>query len=116
MSDTKSSVPIALAIQSLRQELSQAIVEGKEKDLRFELEPVELEFQVEVSWETGGSVEGKGGVKFGVISLGEVSAKAEANRSQGTTHTIKLTLNPVTSEGGKAKVSNQDVPDPDRVN
>ncbi|MDJ0704779.1 MAG: hypothetical protein QNJ46_15965 [Leptolyngbyaceae cyanobacterium MO_188.B28] len=104
MSSNKSSVPIARAIQSLRQELSQAIAEGEGKDLRFELGPVELEFQVEVSWEAGGTVGGEGGIKFGIVSLGEVSAEAEARRSRGTTHTIKLTLNPVTSEDGNVKV------------
>lgn len=110
MSSKKSSVPIALAIQNLRQELSQAVAEGEGKNLRFELGPVELEFQVEVSWEAEGTAGGKGGIQFGIISLGEVSAEAGAKRSREKIHTIKLTLNPVTSQGGKVKVSNPNVP------
>lgn len=99
------SIPIAKVIKSLRDELSQAIADGDGKDLRFELGPVELEFQVEVSMDLEGKTGAKGGVQIGVISLGEVSGEAGTTRSRGTTHTVKLTLNPVTSEGDKVKVS-----------
>lgn len=108
MSTSNSSVPIALAIQSLRQELSQALKEGQGQELRFELGPVELEFQVEVSWDVGGKAAGKGGINFSIISLGEASAEVEAKRSQGKIHTIKLTLNPKTSDGSNVRVSASD--------
>ena len=114
MSISNSSVPIALAIQSLRQELSQALKEGQGQELRFELGPVELEFQVEVSWETGAKGSAKGGVSFGIVSLGEAAGEAEAKRMKGRTHTIKLTLNPMTSQGSNVRVSDDTV-DPNKL-
>ncbi len=104
------SIPIAKVIKSLRHELSQAIADGDGQDLKFELGPVELEFQVEVSMDIEGKTGAKGGVQIGVISLGEVSGEAAATRSRGTTHTVKLTLNPKTSQGRDVWVSNSDVP------
>ncbi|NET10459.1 MAG: hypothetical protein F6K16_38315 [Symploca sp. SIO2B6] len=99
MTDTSSSVPIAKVIKGLRQELSNAIAEGDDKDLRFKLGPVELEFQVEVSDDA--SVEGtlEGGLRIGVISIGKVSASGGYEHSRGTTHTIKMTLMPELSNG-----------------
>jgi hypothetical protein len=84
--DSDTSVPLADAIKSLRVELTEAMEQGAEEDLRFRLGPVELEFQFNVSREYGGD----GGVKFWVVSLG-----AKASRGSSTVHTIKLVLNPV---------------------
>jgi len=108
MDSNQSNIPIAKVIRSLRHELSQSIAEGDGQDLRFELGSVELEFQVEVSLDIEGKTGAKGGVQIGVISLGEVSGEAAATRSRGTTHTIKMTLNPVTENGGKVRVSASD--------
>jgi hypothetical protein len=105
MSNPSSSIPIAQAIQSLRHELSQAIADGKDEDLRFKLGPIELEFQVEVSWEGEAKGGASGGIKFGIVSLGEVSGEAGVSRSRGTTHTIKLTLHPEGPRGQIMKVS-----------
>ncbi|MDJ0902657.1 MAG: hypothetical protein QNJ55_28015 [Xenococcus sp. MO_188.B8] len=85
-SQNSASVPIAQAIQCLRQELSQAIASGENEDLRFKLGTVELELQIEVSSEGSGQA----GVQFGVVSLG-----AEGTHTRGTTHTIKLSLEPI---------------------
>ncbi len=108
MPTNQSNVPIALAIQSLRRELSQALTEGEGQNIRFELGPIEIEFQVEVSWDTKVKGSGKGGITFGVISLGEASGEVEANYTKGRTHKIKLILDPVNSEGGNVKVSAAD--------
>ncbi|MEM7771030.1 MAG: trypco2 family protein [Cyanobacteria bacterium P01_A01_bin.37] len=102
------SIPIAKVIKSLRHELSQAIADGDGQDLKFELGPVELEFQVEVSMDVEGKTGAKGGVQIGVISLGEVSGEAGATKSRGTTHTIKMTLNPINEDGGSVRVSATD--------
>lgn len=114
MTNQQSNIPIALAIQSLRQELSQALIEGEGKALRFELGPVELEFQVEVSWETGTKGSAKGGVNFGIVSLGEAAGEAEARRLKGRTHTIKLALNPVSHQGSNVRISD-DIIDPSKL-
>jgi Trypsin-co-occurring domain 2 len=84
--DSDSRVPLADAIKSLRTELSEAMKQGTDEDLRFRLGPIELEFQLNVSREYGGD----GGIKFWVVSLG-----AKASRASSTAHTIKLVLNPL---------------------
>ncbi len=86
-------VPLASAIAALRRELVAAVSEGEEKGVRFALGPIELEFQVEVSSEAAGEA----GVRFWVVSLG-----GKGSRASGSTHTVRLTLNPVlASEVGK---------------
>lgn len=107
MPNNTSSIPLANVIKGLRKELSEAIAAGDGEDIRFQLGPVELEFQVEVSLEAEGKAGAKGGIQFGVISLGEVSGETTVSRSQGTIHTIKLTLNPVTADGNTVEVSDQ---------
>ncbi len=85
-------VPLASAIEALRGELVAAVQAGKGQEVRFALGSVELEFQVEVSRETGGEA----GVKFWVIALG-----GKGTRSSGTAHTVRLSLSPVlASEAG----------------
>ena len=82
----KSYVPIVQAIQTLRRELSKAIKSGNHEDLQFQLGPVELELQLVVT--RGGS--GEAGVQFGVVSGG-----IEGSVSREATHTVKLTLVPI---------------------
>ena len=78
------------AIRTLRTELTAAMQEGEDQQLRFRAGPIELEFLVQVSREKSGD----GGVKFWVVSIGG-SAKATSS----TTHRITLTLNPITPDG-----------------
>ena len=89
------NIPLAEAIKALRTELLTAIVEGTDKDLRFALGPIDLELQLEVSKEAGGEA----GIKFWVLSVG-----GKGSRSSGATHTVRLTLTPV-SESGNVPVS-----------
>lgn len=75
------------AIRSLRIQLYEAMQEGERKALRFRVDPVELEFEVQVTQESG--VEG--GIKFWVISAG-----AKGSRATAASHRIKLILHPLT--------------------
>jgi hypothetical protein len=88
----RAGIPLAKAIQDLRAELLDAVEEGREKDLRFKLKPIELEFSVAMTW-TG---EVHAGVKFWVVDLG---AKGEVE--QARTHKLKLVLEPTDREGGE---------------
>ncbi|GAA4636255.1 hypothetical protein GCM10023196_085270 [Actinoallomurus vinaceus] len=72
-------------IRQLREELSKAIHEGADEDLRFELASVELELAVTI--EITGEASGK--VRFMVLDGG-----ASAKRSSGTTQQIRLVLDP----------------------
>jgi hypothetical protein len=79
--------PLDLAdvIKSLRQELNEAMVEGAGKLIQFELGPIDLEFQVAISREGGGS----GKIRFWVVELG-----GEGKVSSASTQLIKLQLTP----------------------
>lgn len=89
---SESGIPLAKAIQDLRGELLKAVSEGQGKDLRFKLDPVELELSVGMTY-TGG---GNAGVKFWVLEIG---AKGEVERA--TSHKLKLKLTPVDKDGNQ---------------
>ena len=83
-------LPLAATIQALREELVDALGQSEGEDLRFALGPVELDLQLTISQE--GSTEA--GVKFWVVSAG-----ASGSSSKATTHSVKLTLVPVSETG-----------------
>lgn len=83
-------IPLAQAVRALRRELVEAVREGQEEDLRFALGPIELELQLEIAREAGGEA----GIKFWVVSVAGKGAL-----SSTTTHTVKLTLTPVSGSG-----------------
>jgi hypothetical protein len=94
-----SGIPLAKAIQDLRQELLSAVAEGKNKDLRFKLKPIELELNVAMTYKA----EGNAGVKFWVVEIG---AKGAVENAQ--THKLKLTLEAVGSDGSEYLVRDTD--------
>jgi hypothetical protein len=96
MEDHKPAVPLANAIADLRAELLKALQEGAGKDLQFRLKPIELELKLAIT--AGG--EGNAGIKFWVVELG-----AKGSYQNETTHTLKLTLEPVGPDGGDVKIS-----------
>ncbi|GAA5085722.1 hypothetical protein HNP84_010210 [Thermocatellispora tengchongensis] len=76
------------AIRALRRQLSAAVAEGRDQDLRFLLGPVELEFQVVVQRD----LEAGGGVRFWIASI-----DGKATTSRSLTHTVRLRLDPKTA-------------------
>ena len=74
------------AIESLRADLAAAWWDGKQRRVRFRVEPVELTVHVGVT-RTG---KGAAGVKWHVLTLG-----GERSREEVTTQTLKLRLAPV---------------------
>ncbi|MFE5898657.1 MULTISPECIES: trypco2 family protein [unclassified Streptomyces] len=90
-------IGLAEAVQQLRAELEAAMSEGAESQLRFELGPIELEFQVDLR-RTGGV---DGSLRWGVVSLG-----GKKERSSGSGHRVTLVLNPKDgATGANAEVS-----------
>jgi hypothetical protein len=79
------SVGLAEAIRELRRELTEAMAEGQDQQIRFELGPVEMEFLLEITK----AAEGDAGVRFWVISLG-----GKGSVSSGSTHRVNLSLTP----------------------
>jgi hypothetical protein len=82
---TEIDVPLAALVETLRQELTEAIGEGANKDLHFGLGDIELELQVGVS--RRGGVEG--GIRISVLTLG-----ATRGVDRTSTHTLRLVLHP----------------------
>ncbi|HEV2549995.1 MAG TPA: trypco2 family protein [Stellaceae bacterium] len=95
-----SAGPILLAevIRDLRAQLHEALREGANQPMRFQLKPIELELTIGVT--TGGDV--KTGIKFWVLELG-ASGKYES----AATHKLKLVLAPVDSHGNEFQVTDQ---------
>jgi hypothetical protein len=96
-------VELAELISQLRSELTEAMREGQDSELRFELGPVELELSVGVDRETKPG----GKVKFWVLELG-----AEKSTTTSSTQRISLTLDPrrASRPGSKALISGDEVP------
>jgi hypothetical protein len=82
-------IELSTYIEGLREELQRAVDAGKEKDLRFFNDKIELE--VEVAVETTLAAEGK--TSFRVL-LFDASFKGGANRKLSNKHKLKLTLIP----------------------
>lgn len=78
------------AVAALREELTESILAGTNKDLRFQVGEISLEIKVQVERVR----EGAGGLKFWVLEVG-----AKASLSSTTTHTITIPLKPVSGSG-----------------
>lgn len=86
-------IPLAATIRALRRELTAAVRESEDEEIRFALGPIELELRVEVSASGGGEA----GIKFWVVSLG-----GKGERSSDATQTLRLKLTPqLTSAAGE---------------
>jgi len=84
--ELEGAVPLSEAIQSLRDELTRAGLDGQQKFLKFRANSVELTLQAVVT------VSGKaaGGVKWWLVD-----AQGELSRQSAATQTVKITLDPV---------------------
>ncbi|QXE33219.1 hypothetical protein KQY30_01810 [Streptomyces sp. GMY02] len=93
----QAPVELAEAIEVLRAQLDVARRLAPPGSLRFEVGPVELEFQVELL--SGDEV--SGGAKFYLLSAG-----GRRTSESRTTHSVRLTLTPHSPDGGPLEVSN----------
>jgi Trypsin-co-occurring domain 2 len=89
-------IPLADAIRALREELAQAVRDGKDGEVRFQVGPVDLEFQVEISKEASGQA----GIAFWLITAG-----GGGSRRRTTANTVKINLQPVDASGNVLAVS-----------
>jgi hypothetical protein len=81
------------AIEALRRDLAAAWWDGRNHQVRFRVEPVELTVQVGVTRESAGSA----GIKWHILTLG-----GSRRRETAATQTLKLRLQPVLfDESGK---------------
>jgi hypothetical protein len=95
-------IPLADAIEALRAELVKARRKGEDAELRFEVGPVEVEFQV--VYESEATAGGK--VGFRIFGLGsEVSAGGKL--ADARTQSVKVTLTP-RIDGSELEVGDED--------
>jgi hypothetical protein len=97
-------IPLAEMVRALRRELAVAVAQGQDEQLRFALGPIELELQIEVAREVGGSA----GIEFWVVSIG-----GSGSRTQTATHRITLTLTPVGPGGAKDVLVGDEIAQPE---
>ena len=95
-------IPITVAIQQLRDELREAILEGKDQDIVFTPNGIELELGVSFS------AEAKAGGGFKLLAVLDLSAEAKARRE--SRHKIKLSLTVADKNGQPIKVRSDAVP------
>lgn len=93
-------LPLPEVIEELRRQIADVASRSKQRDLRFVVNTVELEFSVVAKREGGG--EGK--IKFSVLGLsGEAGASGRV--AQERTQKIKLSLTPVDESPALARLS-----------
>jgi hypothetical protein len=80
-----NEMELAEAVQTIRDELLRAAVQGASSDVAFEVGPIQLEFSVELRRDT----RARGGIRAFVVS-----AEADAGASRARTHKVSLTLTP----------------------
>ncbi|GIH02867.1 hypothetical protein Rhe02_09340 [Rhizocola hellebori] len=100
MSD--DALTLADLIYQLRGDLNLAAWQGRNKDPKFVVGPIELEVSVVLDMSRSGGVAAK-------LVLLDVSAAAA--RSSQTAHRIKLTLQPVGPDGRPSQISDLAMPD-----
>jgi hypothetical protein len=89
------------AIASLRSEISSAVTQGADEQLRFSLGDIELEFAVVARREGGGD----GRVKFSILGIGaEAGASGKVGREQTQKVRIKLNAQLRSADGTQAEI------------
>ena len=98
------TIPLRDAIRALREEILAARGEAANREVRFELGPIEMEFQVVARRE------GSGDAKFGFHIFGVEATLGGSGKIQNErTQKVKFVLNPVatgpTGETGKVAIA-----------
>ena len=88
---------LAEAIQQLRNELNEAVSEGKGKGMRFQIREIDVELKCLVKNKTGG----KAGIKFWVVTT-----EAKGFNTSEAVQTVKLKLLPTNKKGKPVLLSN----------
>jgi hypothetical protein len=96
-------VPLADAIEQLRDQLRVAILEGRDKDIVFAPAGIELEFGINFT------AEAKVGGGFKLLAFLDLSSEAKASRQ--SQHKIKLSLAVTDKNGEPIKVRANKVPE-----
>lgn len=105
------TIPLRDAVQALRAEILSAAEAASAQAVRFELGPIEMEFQVVAKREGGGDA------KLGFhIFTADASLGANAKAASERTQRVKFVLNPVlvdlSGQRRKLEIGREPAPDP----
>ncbi|MFA1541417.1 trypco2 family protein [Actinomadura monticuli] len=95
-------IPLSDAIKQLRMELKEAMEEGKDDELKFEVSSIELELNMVI--DTRRKMEGK-------LSLWKVAAGGGRESGKSSTHRMMLSLKPrgaAVPEGSETLIGDDD--------
>jgi|SRR5271165_160259 len=96
------SIPLSDAIQELRDELRKAVLEGKDQDIIFTPNSIDIELAVTFA------TEAKAGGGFKLLTFLDLSTEAKVNRE--SQHKVKLSLSVANKDGLALKVRSDAVP------
>ena len=81
-------------IAALRSDIEDAILEGNSKNVKFDLEEIEVDLKVSITDKSSDKVDGKAGFNImGLVNLG-VGNEISNENTEEFAHTIKLRLTP----------------------
>jgi hypothetical protein len=95
-------IPISEAIQQLRSDLREAILEGKDQDIVFTPNGIEIELGVNFA------TEAKAGGGFKLFAVLDLSAEGKVSRE--SQHKVKLSLSVADRSGNPLKVRSDAIP------
>jgi hypothetical protein len=98
---------LADAIENLREELTDAVARGEGRDLRFDVDSVEIDLAIEAVKESGAD----GTLTFKVFGVGG-DATGRHDQSLSTSHRLKIALRP-NRRGKPIQVGDGDLKRPD---
>jgi hypothetical protein len=91
-----AEIGLSEVVRALRTELDEAMAAAEGERIQFQANEIELEFQIGVTR----SADGHGGIRFWVLELG-----GGASLARESIQRVKLSLTPVTVEGGGVKIA-----------
>jgi hypothetical protein len=97
-----AQIPLSDAIQQLRDELREAILDGKDQDIVFTPNTIDIELSVNFS------VEAKAGGGFKLLAFLDISGEAKTGRE--SEHKISISLSVADRNGQPIKVRSDAVP------
>jgi hypothetical protein len=90
-----AEIGLVETIASLREELAEAVEEGKNQDIQFPVGQIDLEFQVGVTRD----VHGSGKLRFWILELG-----ADTGYAAQSVQKVTISLGAVTAEDETVKI------------
>jgi hypothetical protein len=102
MEGVEMQIPLADAIQQLRDELRKAVLEGKDQDIVFTPTGIDLELGINFT------VEAKAEGGFKILALLDLSA--DANASRESQHKVRLSLTVADRHDKPIKVRSDKLP------